>query len=127
MVNGKRCWSVVIVRGWTGFTANTYIALASEPVVRVCATAVAVLADVVLVVGARVRSECKGVGVGLPEEECEQRGLWCYWCTVFLQTTRKETHQTSISAQQAPYGPTPALASLDDGFHPSMFAYTSHK
>lgn len=31
-------------------------------------------------------------------------------------------YQTSISAQQAPYGPTPALASFSEGSHPSTLA-----
>lgn len=34
----------------------------------------------------------------------------------------QSSYQISISAQQPPYGPTPALLSLVEGFHPSTLA-----
>ncbi len=98
--------------------ATICVALAGEAVVGVGTTASARLTDVILVGGAGMRGQGIRVRVRLPIFIVSllgaARGRVC--------EKARESYQTSISAQQAPYGPTPALASLEDGFQPSMLA-----
>lgn len=94
------------------------IAAASKAVVGVGSSTVVPLTDVVLVVLTWVRSKGEGVRVGLPV----RRQLALEFLCLFRRGDYC-THQTSISAQQAPKGPTPELGSEVDDCHPSMFAF----
>lgn len=82
------------------------IAETSKTVIGVGTSAGVTLADVVVVVGARMRSEGKGVSVGLPRCEFEVSSR------SDVERMELEPYQTSISAQQPPREPTPALGSL---------------
>lgn len=95
--------------------ASVGVALSGEAVLRVGTTAVVGLTDVVLVLSARVRGEREGVGVGLPVVQGLDRH-------VASPSSGIRAYQTSISAQQAPNLPTPALASLEDATQPSRLA-----
>ena len=97
--------------------AAVCIATTVETVLGVGTTAGVVLADVVVVILAGVRSEGVRVGVGLPISS----GL----AISFLgQSEDRNTYQTSISAQQDPMDPTPAWSSVSEASHPSMLPYS---
>lgn len=98
--------------------ATIRVTVASISVGRVCSATVVAIADMVVVVLARMRSVSRGNGVGLP---------WIVFTSVGTLNLdiliKGRSLQMSISAQQAPRLPTPESGLPSAAFHPATLPY----